>query len=212
MTSDLRQRIDRIHRGLDTGVLSLSNPRGRLVPITRSALANRDDLERMTAWRNKYMKWFFTQFFATPAATEQWLSEVLDKSTRLLYWVEWDKRRLGQVGWKIECDGVAELDQFIRGEPGGPANLMFMAEEALLDFLFRTAGCMHVIAKVLAGNLPALELHRSMAFEARRNIPMKAVSSDRGRRFEPTNEAGDTYAIELVLQAEKYKRAGSRNG
>ena len=88
MTADLRQRIDRIHRGLDTGVLSLSNPRGRLVPITRSALANRDDLERMTAWRNKYMKWFFTQFFATPAATEQWLSEVLDKSTRLLYWVE----------------------------------------------------------------------------------------------------------------------------
>src|SRR6266480_5053872 len=106
MTADLRQRIDRILQGLDTGVLSLSNPRGRLAPITRSALANCDDLERITAWRNRHMKWFFTQFVATPAATEQWLSEVLDKSARLLYWVEWDKQRLGEVGWKVESDGV----------------------------------------------------------------------------------------------------------
>jgi len=211
MTSDLHQRIDRIQRGSDAGVLILSNPRGRLVPITRASLDNRDHVERMAAWRNKHMKWFFTQSVVTPATTRQWLqSDVLGKAVRLLYWVEWDGRLLGQVGWKIDSEGVAELDHFIRGESGGPANLMFMAEEALLDYLCQTAGCTRVLAKVLAGNLPALELHRAMAFEVQRQIPMKTVAIESGRRLEPTDDDADTYAIELVLESEQYRKGDVR--
>lgn len=208
MTSALQQRIDSIHGGSDPGVLVLSDPRGRLVPIIRSSLDIADDMARLADWRNRHMKWFFTQFVATAAATRGWLeAEVLGKRGRLLYWIEWDGRKIGQVGWKSDAEGVAELDQFIRGESAGPAGLMFMAEEALLDFLFATAECKRIVARVLAGNVPALELHRAMAFHISRQIPMRAVVVDGGRRFEPVSEHGDTYAIELVLECDQYKKA-----
>jgi RimJ/RimL family protein N-acetyltransferase len=185
----------------------LSDSRGRLVPITRAALDADEDIARLVDWRNRQMRWFLTQFVATAAATRRWLeADVLGKRGRLLYWVEWDGRKVGQVGWKSESDGVAELDQFIRGEAGGPADLMFMAEEALLHFLFASAGCKRVLAKVLAGNLPALELHRAMAFRISRRIPMKAVAIEGGRRLEPADDDADTYALELVLESDEYRR------
>jgi hypothetical protein len=83
---------------------------------------------------------------------------------------------------------------------------MFMAEEALLEYLCLTAGCKRVLAKVLAGNLPALELHRAMSFETRRRIPMKMVAIEGGLRVEPTDQSTDTYVIELVLEREQYMK------
>ena len=73
-----------------------------------------------------------------------------------------------------------------------------------------TAGCKCVLAKVLAGNLPALELHRAMSFEARRRAPMKKVAIEGGLRLEPTDEATDTYVIELVLEREQYMKRDMR--
>ena len=83
MTATLHQRVASILRGSDSGILALSNPRGRLVPQTRASLDKPDELERMTAWRNKHMKWFFTQFVATPDGTRRWLeSEALPARPR----------------------------------------------------------------------------------------------------------------------------------
>jgi hypothetical protein len=210
MSTVLQRHIEDVYRGTKTGVLALSDPRGKLVPMTKAVLDSADDIARLVAWRNGQMRWFFTQFVATAAGTRQWLdAEVFGKPRRLFYWLEWDGHKLGQVGWKTEAASVAELDQFIRGEPGGPPDLMFLAEESLLEFLLDTCACERVIAKVLVGNLPALELHRAMAFQMTRRIPMKSVVIDGGRRLEPVSDEADmdTYAIELAIEKSDYRRA-----
>src|SRR2546426_9409920 len=76
-------------------------PIGHLAPVTKSSTSDGQLVEKLTEWRNRSMKNFFTQYTATCERTQQWLeSTVLTDPTRLLFVIHSkarsEERRVGK--------------------------------------------------------------------------------------------------------------------
>lgn len=150
---------------------------GNLRLITASEAALPDVVACMTDWRNANRQFFLTQFTATPARTARWLSGViLSDKTRSMYLVEdAEGRAIGQVGVKCLGTECPELDNMIRGRPGGDPQLMFFAELAVLRFLFANRSVRSVCLWVFSRNWIPIGIHQSIGFRPERLEPLFRV-------------------------------------
>jgi RimJ/RimL family protein N-acetyltransferase len=152
---------------------------GHLDPVTRSALADDDLIQKLTNWRNMARKYFFTQFTATYDRTRDWLEKVvLSDSTRLLFIIHAKTGAVGQYGFKLLSHDSAELDNLIRGELGGPPRLIYHAEIALVRWLFEMLEIKLILGFVLSDNYSALNLHRAVGFRATEVLPVYKTETD----------------------------------
>src|SRR5580704_10928644 len=64
---------------------------------------DRDDVQRLTDWRNRHVRSFLTEFVATPARTSRWLTtSVRGNSSKVLFMVdEISGRTVGYMG--LDC-------------------------------------------------------------------------------------------------------------
>jgi len=139
---------------------------GWLTPVT-SALANDETVVAgLTKWRRMFMRHFLTQFSANEARTRNWLRNVvLADDTRLLFLIYTDDRvMIGNFGVCNISSGSAELDNLIRGEKGGDAQLIYFAELSLMDWLYSTCLVSEIYLHVFSNNSRTLALHSSVGF------------------------------------------------
>ena len=139
---------------------------GALRPVTKSEASDPALLELMTDWRNANKGFFLTQFHATPERTSRWLDEVIvSDATRAMYLVEdATGRAVGHVGAKSLGSACPELDNMIRGRPGGDPQLMFLAEVAVLGRLFADRSVRAVCLWVFSRNWIPIGIHQSIGF------------------------------------------------
>lgn len=128
-----------------------------------------DDVEiagLLTRWREKYMRYFMTQFDATIERTLVWLKKVvLPAKDRMLFIILDDKgRAIGNIGVCNISEEYAEIDNLIRGESGGLPQLIYFAEIALLSWLFNELRIPKVGLHVFSNNVLTINLHRMVGF------------------------------------------------
>lgn len=149
-------------------------PAGRLRPITHAAAADAQLITLLTDWRNANGRFFLTQFEATSERTRRWLADVvLPDDSRLMFMIEDDTGvPIGHVGVRRLNEPVVELDNMIRGRPGGAGQLMFWAELALLKWLFDVrkadGACLHVFSN----NWIPIGIHQAIGFKIVETVPL----------------------------------------
>jgi RimJ/RimL family protein N-acetyltransferase len=191
--ASIAESLDRLKRG-DAGagdfpgVLVWQNRIiGRMKTLTYADANDENLLASLAAWRNNNVSSFFTQFEATVASTSKWLSDIiLATPNRIIFLIADESGRL--AGWcgtsSVSPDG-AELDGVIRGERGGHAMLMILAERAMLDWLFKELGVDRVYARIFSDNISSVRLFLSLGLKIVRQQDFQKVVEGNFVRYEP---------------------------
>lgn len=152
---------------------------GMLSCLDRGAAEDMDIVADLTAWRQKFMRFFLTQFEATPARTKVWLDNVMLPSTdRLLFTICLPNGQM--VGNFAVCniaDNSGELDNLIRGRKGGDPRLIYYCELALLCWMFLFLDYRSANLHVFSNNRPTIRLHTSVGFSVANSIPLTQRNS-----------------------------------
>jgi hypothetical protein len=156
--------------------ISVLNPDGkfigRLACVDRGGCADPELISSLTAWRQKFMRFFLTQFEATGVRTQSWLETVvLPAPDRLLFVIVSESgEAIGNFGLCDLTETSGELDNLIRGRKGGDPKLIYYSELALLSWLFGRYGHEEARLHVFSNNYPTLRLHASVGFSVAETI------------------------------------------
>jgi RimJ/RimL family protein N-acetyltransferase len=150
---------------------------GSLLPIGPWLLDDAAQIAAISAWRQRAMRMFLTQFQATPENTRHYLQALsIGEAGRLLWLIIDDRGRcIGHVGLSgatAADGGRAELDNLMRGLDGGDPALIACAEVALLRWAFEVLGLQHIDVRVVSYNWLVIALHEEVGFQTTRQAPL----------------------------------------
>ena len=149
---------------------------GRLVPVGPWILESGDLIRQMAEWRARAMRMFLSQFESTPARTKDYLRRLsLAEWDRILFMIEVDTTFVGHIGLAHVANGTGELDNLMRGLPGGATNLLEICERTLLTWAFSHLNLDDVYLRVLSFNFPAKEIHEAIGFRVTERHPLRRV-------------------------------------
>jgi hypothetical protein len=157
--------------------LAVGNPYVAILrPVaTIAGLINRADVEALTAWRNKYVSSFLTEFTATAGQTENWLRDIVGPDDgRILFMVdEPGGRTFGYMGiafinWE---QNYVEADAVVRGE-SAPPRTMASALKTLLAWTRNHLGLADINVRVRSDN-SALEFYRKVGFVEQKRVALR---------------------------------------
>ncbi len=139
---------------------------GALDPLDARQGDVRENIEALTRWREKFMRYFLTQFKATPERTREWIkTRILPDDTKILFLIRCEKGiAVGNLGVCNLSEDEAELDNLIRGERGGDPRLVFFSELALMHWLFFELKVSRIRLHVFSSNTRTIGLHASVGF------------------------------------------------
>jgi RimJ/RimL family protein N-acetyltransferase len=157
------------------------------------------DVRRLTAWRNRHVGCFLTEFEATEARTADWLARVVGaRDDKVLFMAEDGAGRtygylgLDFIDWRA---GRGEADAVVRGEEA-PRGSMGRALSSLLRWAKGSLGLHELGVRVRSDN-PALGFYARLGFVQTGRLPLRRVEEPGMLRWVPA-EAPDARGLELV--------------
>lgn len=145
--------------------------------VTTPGRLNANDVRVLTEWRNRFVGSFLTEFVATEARTEKWLTEVVGRDEGRIMFMLDDAlgATVGYLGlafidWKEQ---IGEADAFVRGAESA-RGLMAPAAVTLLAWAYGQLGLKSIHGRVRSDN-PALRFFLKLATEDKR-VPLRAVA------------------------------------
>lgn len=211
MKSVNQKTIIRQLKGLEEGILNSfyisiikdeGSLIGKLVPINTKLANDNSIINNLRKWREKYMKYFLTQFVPTNERTQLWLNNsVLLDDTRILFLIQDEEdKTIGNFGICNIREKEAELDNLIRGEKGGDQKLIFYAEISLMHWIYKNLGIEDIYLHVFSNNPRTINLHRSVGFEISKIYPLvKSETSQQVQYNVNLNQSFSEHDDELGL-------------
>ena len=150
---------------------------GVLRPVaTTPGRLNPADVRVLTEWRNRFVGSFLTEFVATEARTEKWLTEVVGREEgRILFMLDNASGEtvgyggLAFIDWEKQ---TGEADALVRGVESA-RGFMASAFVTLLAWAHGQLGLKSIHGRVRSDN-PALRFFLKLATENKR-VPLRAV-------------------------------------
>ena len=145
----------------------------------RSAGSDAADVERLTEWRNRFVRAFLTEFEATEERTVRWLTgTVVPDETRILFMLDIpDGETVGYLGLAFIDWGAGrgEADAVVRGAEA-PKGLMTEALRTTLDWASGPLGLKELGVRVRSDNA-ALAFYEKAGFHEIQRVPLQRVES-----------------------------------
>lgn len=220
MISKTKRTIIKQLKGLEEGDLnSFSIPIikdegtviGRLVPINRELANNSLIIECLTKWRQKYMKYFLTQFTATNERTQLWLNNyVLLDDTTILFLIQNEEGKwIGNFAISNIREKDAELVNLIRGEKGGHPKLIFYTILSLINWMYKRLRIEDVYIHVFSNNFRSINLCSSVGFEKCQTYQLVKTESNQDIQYQinmnqPYSDSADGFGLVKMTIAKKY--------
>jgi RimJ/RimL family protein N-acetyltransferase len=146
-----------------------------LRPVATVGTLNANDVRVLTAWRNRFVTSFLTEFEATEERTEQWLrTTVANDPTRVLFMLDTLEGTtaayvgLAFIDWET---GYGEADAVVRGADL-PPGVMTAALHTLLAWAQNQLGLTALGVRVRSDNA-ALHFYEKVGFVERRRVPLR---------------------------------------
>jgi RimJ/RimL family protein N-acetyltransferase len=152
---------------------------------TAEGTINPEDVRALTAWRNRFVTSFLTQFEATEERTARWLKEVVGPDPdRILFMLDdTHGRTIGYLGLAfIEWEErTGEADHFVRGVDDMPG-IMKKAAFALFRWAHRELGLTSSLTARIRWDNPSLPFFLKISEENKR-VPLRAIDEPDMRRW-----------------------------
>jgi RimJ/RimL family protein N-acetyltransferase len=176
-------------------------PVALLRPVASTAARIRPaDVVALTAWRNRFVRSFLTEFEATEARTLAWLcGPVAGDAGKILFMADAvDGRTFGYLGLDaIDWEGGSgEADAIVRGAEAPPGT-MAAALRALLLWAREALGLRQLWVRVLSDNR-ALLFYERCGFVERRRVPLRRLQIAPGEIAWTEDPAASTAGRALV--------------
>jgi len=110
------------------------------------------DGEDLRRWKNANRQFFFYQKVISAEQQRQWFESYLARADDGMFVVEWDRRAMGCMGFRVLNDRRIDIYNVILGDPGlGGKGLMSQAMRLMCSYLVSEFST-EIIAKVLNSN------------------------------------------------------------
>lgn len=160
---------------------------------------NRKDVRVLTAWRNRFVRSFLTEFEATEDRTKTWLTELVGPDpTRILFMLDdVHGRTIGYLGlafidWQ---NRTGEADAIVRGVDNLPG-IMTKALLALLHWAHHELKLTTALTVRVRSDNPAVHFYLKLGTELRR-VPLRETE-ERGMKRWVEDESLASSLTELV--------------
>ena len=158
-----------------------------LIPVGKWILNRTKVLMSIAEWRNKYMRYYLTQFNADlENATNYIQSKIHSNSSAIFFMIaDGEYKILGHIGFSNITSTTAELDNILLGEASSVRNLMQDIENQSINWIRDFLGLEKIFLKVLSYNFLAIELHEMCGFQVEDRLPIRKVHNFKQSRYEP---------------------------
>jgi RimJ/RimL family protein N-acetyltransferase len=172
--------------------------------VTRPGETSPADVHALTAWRNRFVHAFLSEFVATEQRTERWLAETVGPDdSRLLFMVDdLAGRTSGYMGlafidWET---GYAEADAVVRGADA-PAGLFTRALHTMWRWARTALGLSRFAVRVRSDN-PATSFFEKAGFRERQRVPLRCEQVADGVQWveDPSSAGGDPGLVYMELE------------
>ena len=175
---------------------------GHLIPVGLWIETHSHLITNISEWRARDMKNYLIQFDSTFEKTKAYLMERSIKQTDRLLFLIFDvaENFIGHLGLSKVSEVTAELDNLMRGNPGGPKNFMELAEKTVIEFAFEELQVKCISLRVLSFNFLAISIHQRLGFVLSEREFLKKKIEDGEVRYEPaTREESDVNFTCLIM-------------
>jgi len=185
---------------------------GFLRPITRHLALNDETVGLLCRWRERNKSFFLSQYENSSGRTRQWLNDVLlPDDARILFLVETESGEpLGTSGVSSVTETDAELGNVLRGRRGGPSQLFFFGEIALLSWCFWMLAINRMYLNVFCHNSRALDFYGSIGFSRACVRALTKHESEAGTEYRVDSTKlpgpGEVCLMTMDMSADDFRR------
>ena len=171
-------------------VIPVFDREGKLIAtlacVDRELASDMEIVADLTAWRQRYMHYFLTQFEATVSRTKEWLENIVIPSPDRMFFIIYltTGEAIGNFGICKMTAFSGELDNIIRGKKLDTSELIYYCALSLLSWMFGHLGYLTSSLHVFSNNQPAIRLYLSIGFSVLNIIQLTRRSLPDLQRFQ----------------------------
>ena len=184
-------KFNSIERAVENSISITSSQNGEvvahLIPVGEWILSRTKVLMSIAEWRNRYMRFYLTQFDADIENATNYIQSKIHSNSSALFFMIADKeyKIIGHIGFSNISSTAAELDNILLGEASSVRNLMQDIENQSIKWICNFLGLEEIFLKVLSYNFLAIDLHEMCGFQVEERLPIRKVHYFNQRRYEP---------------------------
>ena len=158
-----------------------------LIPVGEWILNRTKLLISIVEWRNKYMRFYLTQFDANLENATNYIQSKIHSNSSAVFFMIADEhyKILGHIGFCEITSTSAELDNVLLGEASSVRNLMQDVEIQSINWIRDFLNLEKIQLKVLSYNFLAIDLHEMCGFKVEERLPIRKVHYFNQRKYEP---------------------------
>jgi|TARA_B110000858_G_scaffold176958_1_gene211508 hypothetical protein len=159
---------------------SKKNEIGKLIPIGNWILTHTKKIENLSVWRQKNMKFFFSQFNSSCKRTLWYIKNLsIEKNNRIFFLIYTNNHKLiGHIGLAEIEKNFATMDNMVRGEEGGDPKLMYYSMIAIINWSFKILNIENLYGRIISYNWLTIFLYEEISFKIIERIPLKKIEEN----------------------------------
>jgi RimJ/RimL family protein N-acetyltransferase len=179
-----------------------------LIPCGEWIIEDARTLLEIAKWRNKFMRFYLTQFKANlENATSYMMSKTSLSSSSIFFMIADTKFRvIGHIGMSNIVGNSAELDNVLQGETSQIPNLMIAVERQFLEWATNHFGLKQVFLKVLSYNFLAINLHEQCGFKVSETISLRKVQYKKMFKYEPCQNTQSNLEFSCLVMEKNWEK------
>jgi RimJ/RimL family protein N-acetyltransferase len=186
-----KMKFGSIEQAVENSISITSSQNGQivahLIPVGEWILHRTKVLMSIAEWRNKYMRFYLTQFEADLENATRYIQSKIHSNSSAIFFMIADSeyRIIGHIGFSNIDSTRAELDNILLGEVVPIRNLMQDIENQSIRWIHDFLGLEKVSLKVLSYNFLAIDLHEICGFQVEERLPIRELHYFNQKRYEP---------------------------
>ena len=151
------------------------NENNYLLPLSKLYLENKELIKKLTFYRNKFKKYYPTQFQATEISTKKWIKKLLSTNNRIMFLLVNKENSICGVMGLLKHDSSEnslEIDNVIKFKNCYEKNIFSKVLQELLSFSKEVLFIDNIQLKVMSNNLRAIKYYKKNGFKIVSKIPL----------------------------------------
>ena len=159
---------------------SKKNEIGKLIPIGNWILTHKEKIEDLSKWRQKNMKFFFSQFNSSYKRTLWYIKNFsIEQNNRIFFLIYANNDKLiGHIGLAEIEKNFATMYNMVRGEEGGDPKLMYYSMIAIINWSFKILNIENLYGRIISYNWLTIFLYEEISFKIIERIPLKKIEEN----------------------------------